>query len=156
MLIESLIKRPKAPIDMGTKTYFFRPLDGNADSPHVCEVDDEHHAARLLSITEGYRVAVTPQAFTRAEAKPTPQDPKVPVKTEGQGAPTKIATPDLTDEQKERVAALRASSVADLRSVIGGIEDVAVLTGTLADEQASPTPRATVVDLLTKRIAALA
>lgn len=39
------------------KTYHFKPIDESDDnSPHVCTVDDEEHADRLLSIRESYRL----------------------------------------------------------------------------------------------------
>lgn len=37
--------------------YHFKPLDPNLPgSPHVCEVDNEEHADRFLSIREAYRL----------------------------------------------------------------------------------------------------
>ncbi|WP_333613997.1 hypothetical protein [Psychrobacter sp.] len=39
------------------KTYHFKPIDESDDqSPHICNVDDEDHADRLLSIRESYRL----------------------------------------------------------------------------------------------------
>lgn len=39
------------------KTYHFKPIDeSDEQSPHVCNVDDEDHADRLLSIRESYRL----------------------------------------------------------------------------------------------------
>ncbi len=39
------------------KTYHFKPLDSDDEnSPHVCNVDNEEHADRLLSIRESYRL----------------------------------------------------------------------------------------------------
>ena len=39
------------------KTYHFKPVDESDDqSPHICNVDDEDHADRLLSIRESYRL----------------------------------------------------------------------------------------------------
>ncbi|PLT21141.1 hypothetical protein [Psychrobacter sp. MES7-P7E] len=39
------------------KTYHFKPLDSDDEnSPHVCNVGDEEHADRLLSIRESYRL----------------------------------------------------------------------------------------------------
>lgn len=39
------------------KTYHFKPIDSDDEnSPHVCDVDNEEHADRLLSIRESYRL----------------------------------------------------------------------------------------------------
>lgn len=142
MFIESLIKRPNAPINLGGRDYFFRPLDNNPQSPHVCEVTEIAHAQRLLSITEGYRAYELP-TVQRAQA---PEAPQLPPPT---GA--------LTDEQRERVSALLGSSVTDLRAAVPSIEDLAVLTAMLDTESArtSPPPRTTVLTLVGDRIAKL-
>lgn len=38
------------------KTYHFKPLNDDPESPHVCQVDDDEHADRFLAITEAYRL----------------------------------------------------------------------------------------------------
>lgn len=54
MDIESKIKREGGTIvDMGTAKYHFAPRE---DGAHVANVQDEAHADRFLSITEGYRL----------------------------------------------------------------------------------------------------
>lgn len=64
-VIESLIREkggrriPFGSNAASAVTYHFKPESGNADDldvPHVCEVPDQNHAARLLSITEGFRL----------------------------------------------------------------------------------------------------
>jgi hypothetical protein len=154
MLIESLFKRPHAPVSLGTREYFFRPLDNNPQSPHVCEVDDPEHIERLLSITEGYKAATPPVALTR---QPAPVEITSPPPSLPQTPAIALSPVDLTPEQDERAAALRASTVADLRSIITTVEDLAVLQAVLAAEQASttPAPRTSVVTLIQSRIAAL-
>ena len=72
MLIGSKFKRPKAPIDLGDKIYFFLPRDpANPDSEHVAEVSDNTHIQKLLAITEGYYIAEQ-QAPAPVAPKPTP------------------------------------------------------------------------------------
>lgn len=86
MLIESIIKRPNGTqAGIGGVTYDFQP---DTAGRHVCNVDDEEHVARFLSITEGYRyakpllTAAAPKAAT-----PAPQAPAAsttaPVKDAG-------------------------------------------------------------------------
>lgn len=143
MLIESLIKRPNAPINLGGRDYFFRPLDNNPQSPHVCEVTEIAHCDRLLSITEGYRAYELPTVQRAPAPEAPPSQPP--------------ATGALTDEQRERVSALLGSSVNDLRAAVPSIEDLAVLTALLDTEAArtSPPPRTTVLTLVSDRIAKL-
>lgn len=58
MLIASRIQRPSAPIDLGTRVYFFKPRDPNdPKSEHVAEVSDHKHLQQLLAITECYYIA---------------------------------------------------------------------------------------------------
>lgn len=53
MKIESIIKRASgSSVTLGDKTYRFDPSEN-----HVCEVEDEIHVERLLSIKEGFREA---------------------------------------------------------------------------------------------------
>lgn len=60
MLIACRFKRPNAPVDLGDKVYFFKPVDpANADSEHVAMVEDKNHIQRLLQIPEAYYIAVT-------------------------------------------------------------------------------------------------
>jgi hypothetical protein len=56
MLIECTIKRPGGShVELFGHTYHFAP---RADGAHVCEVDDDRAAERLvMEIPEGYRVA---------------------------------------------------------------------------------------------------
>lgn len=54
MEIESRIKREGgSDIDIDGVVYKFRP---NEKGEHVCEVDNETHAQRLISIVEGYKI----------------------------------------------------------------------------------------------------
>ena len=143
MFIESLIKRPNAPINLGGRDYFFRPLDNNPQSAHVCEVTEIAHCERLLSITEGYRAYELPTVKREQATAPEATKP--------------AATGALTDEQRERVSALLGSSVTDLRAAVPGIDDLAVLSAMLDSEAArtSPPPRSTVLSLVGDRIAKL-
>ena len=152
MLIESKFKRPHAPVSLGTREYFFRPLDNNPQSPHVCEVEDPQHIERLLSIVESYKAATPPAALTR---QPPPSEQTTALKT--MADPITIVQANLTPEQTERASALHASTVADLRSIIGTVDDLAVLQAVLSAELASttPAPRTSVLTLIQSRIAAL-
>lgn len=77
MLIESKIKRAGgSKIDIAGVVYHFKPVDPkDNDSPHVCDVPDDHEAAiaRFLSITEGFRMY-------RPGAKAEPENPVAPVR----------------------------------------------------------------------------
>jgi len=53
MKIESIIRRAAgSTVVLGDQTYRFLPGE---DDRHVCEVEDEAHIERLLSIKEGFR-----------------------------------------------------------------------------------------------------
>jgi hypothetical protein len=58
MKIECKLKRNGgSEIQLGEATYKFVPVDTDDEtSAHVCEVEDEAHIERLLSITEAYRI----------------------------------------------------------------------------------------------------
>lgn len=142
MLIESLFKRPNAPVNLGGRDYFFRPLDNNPESPHVCDVADQAHAERLLSITEGYR-PYSVQPLARAQ--------QVAYQTQ---AP---AAPDIPPETAERVNAILSANVPDIRNTVPTITDLPLLAALLATEsvRTTPPPRATVTKLLEERIAKL-
>lgn len=56
MKVESIIKRnPPTSITLGDTAYQF---EIDSEDRHVCEVSDEQHLARLLSIPEGYRLVL--------------------------------------------------------------------------------------------------
>lgn len=71
--IECLIKRGVGTKEVGTKVpfgshgskqtvYHFKPIDpDDHDSPHVCNVPDQAHFDRLISIKEGFRQHVEGQ-----------------------------------------------------------------------------------------------
>lgn len=86
MLIGSIFKRPKAPIEMPGKTYFFVPIDpSNPDSEHVAEVTDEAHIQRFMQIPEGYYIS-------KAQALPTTSKP-APAAPTPAPAPASASTP---------------------------------------------------------------
>ncbi len=84
MKIESIIRRAAgSTVVLGTKLYRFQPGE---DGRHVCEVEDEAHIERLLSIKEGFREVTTKAGDVSA--------PKAPVvaavvekKAEGEAKP---------------------------------------------------------------------
>lgn len=79
MLIASKFARPDAPIELGDRTYFFRPGHPNArPDEHVCEVTDNTHIQRLLSIQEGYYI---PEPVTPPPPAARPQAPAAPAAT---------------------------------------------------------------------------
>jgi hypothetical protein len=54
MFIECILRRdPPAVVTLGTTAYQFKP---DSQGRHVCEVEDNAHLARLLSISEAYRL----------------------------------------------------------------------------------------------------
>lgn len=157
-LIRSLIHRPHAPIELGNQRYFFRPIDGTPDGPHVCEVTDPAHVERLLSITEGYAPFELPTLLRQPTAPiaPPSQQPATQVIGVGGTTPPPAAQPaDGVDQ--DRVIALRGLSVADLRGQLQQITDKALLGALLALEESSTQPpaRATVLSIVRARIAAL-
>lgn len=157
-LIRSLIHRPHAPIELGNQRYFFRPIDGTPDGPHVCEVTDPAHVERLLSITEGYAPFELPTLLRQPNAPITPpvQQPATQVIGVGGTTPPPAAQPEDGVDQ-DRVIALRGLSVADLRAQLQQITDKALLGALLALEESSTQPpaRATVLSIVRARIAAL-
>ena len=155
MLIRSKIHRPNAPVTLGTMTYFFRPVDGTANGPHVCEVSEPAHIARLLEITEGYEAFEVP-TLARVPAPPAPSgEGGAPAPPSGDPPPPAPPVPDGVDP--DRVLAIRGLSVVELRAQVPQITDAALLTAVLSAEEAAtqPPPRRTVVDLLRQRIATL-
>lgn len=59
MKIESIIKRPNGTVvdfDHPKRKYHFKPESGVQTDPHVCDVDVDDHATRLLRIRDGYRL----------------------------------------------------------------------------------------------------
>lgn len=154
MLIRSKIHRPNAPITLDQSTYFFRPVDGTANGPHVCEVSNDAHARRLLSITEGYEAFEMPEL-----ARITPVAPLAPVAplSDAPGAPLPPASPPDAGEHQDRVIALRGLNVADLRAQLQQITDPSLLDALSAAELGAtqPPPRRTVVEAIRARIYAL-
>lgn len=159
MLIRSKIHRPNAPITLDQSTYFFRPVDGTANGPHVCEVSNEAHAARLLSIKEGYEAFEVPELARIAPVAPLTVAPPVPPQlTTDPGA---SLPPAPAGEHQDRVIALRGLNVADLRAQLQQIttenNGLKLLAALLAAEEGAtqPPPRRTVVEAIRARISAL-
>lgn len=71
MKIECKLKREGGThVELGSNKYHFAP---DADNVHVCDVADEAHQDRFLSITEGYRLYRKGQAAATIEqAQPKP------------------------------------------------------------------------------------
>jgi hypothetical protein len=171
MLIGSRFKRPKAPIELPPNTYHFLPIDpANPDSEHVCEVTNEDHIQRLLSITEGYYISkaqALPTTSKPAPAAPAPAPAPavvVPAATTGDAA-ADAATADssanttapsgLPQELEEAAIALNGLSWQKLNAELkaGGI-DTAVIRRALDIELAKPEAdhRATTVKILKQNL----
>lgn len=100
MLIESIIKRdPPTKVRLGSSVYQFAV---NSEGAHVCDVNDQTHLARLLSIPEGYRLYMP--GIPRQEAPKAPQTPVIP-----QTQPTLKPVED--DAQEEAEDELKGSAV---------------------------------------------
>lgn len=67
MKIESIIRRATgSTVNLGNNTYRFLPGD---DGRHVCNVDNEDHIDRLLSIKEGFRAVEDDEVKIPAKAQ---------------------------------------------------------------------------------------
>lgn len=101
MKVESIIKRdPPTKITLGRATYSFAEDD---QGRHVCEVKNSEHLARLLSITEGYRVVIDGEEG----------DPFV-VQGYAGGALTTLASPVVVADGAEPLGAMGYPEVIDL------------------------------------------
>jgi hypothetical protein len=164
MLLASRFNRPKAPIEIGDKVYYFTPLDPtNPNSEHVCEVADKSHIAKLLAIPEGYYIpeddepVTTPAARPKAAATapvapPPPVDPPAAPVTPPSGA---IEHHDLPEEIQEAARNLNALSWQALQAQVKkeGIPPQ-VLREALRIEQEKPEAdrRGTTIKILTAAI----
>lgn len=99
--IESIIKRdPPTHITLGNKHYQF---EVDEHGRHVCELTDQAHIARLLSISEGYRLALD-------GAEPAPVE--VPQPIAAHDLPTAATfQPSLDDDEDEGPEVLLGSDV---------------------------------------------
>lgn len=78
MKIESIIQRSQGTtVQIGDQNYHFAPGE---DGRHVCDVEDEAHINRFLSIKEGYRAVDVVVAASPVPPVP-PVDPEPGVKT---------------------------------------------------------------------------
>ena len=80
MLVRSLLERDGGSIiELDDKSYHFKPEE--MGGPHLCEVDDDKHFARFISITAGFemyrrpkpKVDHAPVAAAPAIAQPKPE-----------------------------------------------------------------------------------
>lgn len=106
------------------RVYHFKPTDGSPTAPHICVIDIQQHAERLLGI-DGYRI------FGQAEI------PRPPVVEPPPETPAIVTTPSL---DVEKVTATRELSVSALKSSINTIPDD-VLREALTQEKADEKPR---------------
>lgn len=107
MKIESIIKRnPPTSITLGDTAYQFEP---DSEGRHVCEVTDQQHLARLLSIPEGYRLVLD------GPHQPAPHQPQQPTLQPSQ--PTFQPTDD--DDGEEGEDELKGSAVHPVEIDLG-------------------------------------
>ncbi len=98
MKIECILKRQGGTVvDLGGKTYHFKPQD---DGAHVAEVADDEHVEKLLAVSEAYQpyggdfqldadgdIDTQPQATapkTRKKATPAPTEATPPTDEQGE------------------------------------------------------------------------
>lgn len=121
--------------------YHFKALDKNdPQSPHVAEVTEPVHIARLLSLSHCYRVHLddgeSPSEFTQ---------PVVPVKPRAKPAPP----PPPAGVDTARVDALRALSVKDLKKSINTFDEPTLRAALAAEqERKDDKPRATWIEVV--------
>lgn len=169
MLIASRFKRPKAPVDLPGKTYFFVPVDpSNPDSEHVAEVADNDHIQRLLAIPEGYYIAqadtlptavkpVVTSAGTGATGTVATATTATTTNTGEQGSDAPPPSDDATTTPAEILEAatnLNALTWQKLQSVLKQGAPTEVIKAALDIELAKPEAdqRATTIKLLTQAV----
>lgn len=95
MKIESIIRRAKGTtVSLGSITYRFAP-----ENDHACNVDDEAHIERFLSIKEGFRKAanqsvpanIASEALADQDAKPVTGEISAEPKKRGGRNPKAVA-----------------------------------------------------------------
>lgn len=125
--------------------YHFKPVDRkNPRSPHVADVTNEHHAARLLSISTAYRFfddGSTGAGFER---------PSVPAPQPRAAAPVIVIVPDAASPaDPAKVAAVRELSVKELKKQINTFDD-ATLRAALVEEKGNKAdaPRKTWIEVV--------
>lgn len=78
MFIESLIKRKAGTtVELDGKKYVFNATE--TEPRHLCEVKDQTHIERFLSIKEGFREALGKTKEVKQQAPVTPNQPVKPV-----------------------------------------------------------------------------
>lgn len=116
MKIECKLKRQGGShVTLGTTNYHFAP---DADDAHVCDVTDEAHQDRFLSIPEGYRLYRKGQvAATIAQWQPKPVAAPVPVvspaERESLKFPDTFTIGDAEHTLADVIAATRAANDLD-------------------------------------------
>lgn len=171
MLIACRFKRPKAPVDLGDKIYFFAPVDpSNPDSEHVAVVEDKAHVQKLLAVPEAYYIATSelpaPPPVIAKPVATTVNTTVTDTDTGGTAGGAQGAGGDsggdsdgteLPAEILEAATNLNALSWQALQAKLkeGGLAAV-VIKAALEIEQAKPEAdqRATTIKLLTKAIEA--
>lgn len=119
MKIESIIRRAKGTtVSLGSMTYRFAP-----ENDHVCNVDDEAHIERFLSIKEGFRKAAN-QSVPANIASDAPADQDA-----------KPASGEIDAEPKKR-GGRKPKAVAESSGDTPADQDAPAGEGNKAEEQA--------------------
>lgn len=83
MKIQSIIRRAKGTtVKLGDQVYFF-----SSENDHTCDVTDEAHIDRFLSIKEGFRQVATDTQKPPAKVKQTATEPVPPAPVSAPVAP---------------------------------------------------------------------
>lgn len=114
MLIECTIRRKNgSTVKLGTQEYKFAPTD--KDPRHLCEVKDEAHIERLLSINESF-VAAKGAKASDDEAKKAAAEAALKAKAEAEEAEAK-------KKAEEQEAAKKAAELAAQKPAEDGLND---------------------------------
>lgn len=170
MLIATRFKRPTAPITFGPKgaqtIYFFTPVDpSDGNSVHACEITQQDHVERLLSLGPDY-FPLTEHGLAEAlaTAAPISRAAAVAAVVDAQAVP---AAPIQADDTAPTAAAdspapstavrdLLDMSVRDLRKHVGSVDDRTLLLAAIKTEAAKDDPRSSIITILDARQKALA
>jgi hypothetical protein len=174
--IESIIKRPggtHVPFDQTRRwpaaRYHFKPQEGaGEDAPHVADVPNEAHIARLLSITEGFRPFLANSANvpmkrptelsagaagSSSESEPPTQTFVVTSDAGGEGE-SEETDQEQTGEQgggplDAQIAAIRELTIKELKGQINSFSDEALAAARDAETaRTDDAPRKGFIDVI--------
>lgn len=126
--------------------YHFKPETDDPNAPHVCEVSDEAHIHRFLSLSDSFRLVLdggTKMQIQRPAATVTPIQP-ITQQTE---------PPAEHQVFLEAVAEVRELTVRALKATIN-TKSTEVLKSALEAEKASDDPRKSWIDVVEAHLGA--